>query len=194
MKNKKYQIIYADPPWSYRDKLSSHSAKMGGCKYHYDTMSIDEIVKLPIKDITDDNCILFMWTTMPKLNECFKVINGWGFKYKTVAFTWIKLNPKAKTIFKGIGRWVQGNAEIVLLATKGYPKRISKSVSQIIMAERRKHSQKPDIVRERIVELMGDLPRIELFARRDNQLNLKGKTIFDGWDVWGNEIKSDIKL
>ena len=181
---KKYNIIYADPPWSYNDKLGSKNAKMGACEYHYKTMSIDDICKLPIDDISDKNCILFLWTTMPKLNECFKVIEAWGFKYKTVAFTWIKLNPKAGTVFKGLGRWVQGNAELVLLCTKGKPKRISKSISQVVMAKRGKHSVKPLEVKNRIIKLMGDLPRIELFAREKTE----------GWDVWGNEVESDIEL
>ena len=181
---KKYQIIYADPPWRYKDKLGSHSAKMGACEYHYKTMSIEDICNLKINDIADKNCILFLWATMPKLQEAFKVIKAWGFKHKTTGFTWIKLNPKAGTIFKGIGRWVQGNAELVLLCTKGRPKRISKSVSQIVMAKRGKHSVKPNEVRKRIVQLMGDLPRIELFAREKTP----------GWDVWGNEVESDIKI
>ena len=183
--NKKYQIIYADPPWKYNDKLGdfskfankNKSPRMGACEYYYSTMSINDICNLPIKNISADNCILFLWVTMPKLNEVQKVITAWGFKYKTVAFVWIKLNPKSGTIFKGIGRWVQGNAELCLLATKGKPKRISKSVSQIIMAKRAEHSKKPDIVRDKIIELMGELPRIELFARYK----------VDGWDAWGNE-------
>ena len=183
--DKKYQIILADPPWKYNDKLGdfskfankNKSPRMGACEYYYNTMSINNICNLPIKNISADNCILFLWVTMPKLNECFKVIESWGFKYKTVAFVWIKTNPKTGGVFKGIGRWVQGNAELVLLATKGKPKRISKSISQIIMAKRANHSKKPDIVRDKIIELMGDLPRIELFAR------YKAK----GWDAWGNE-------
>ena len=186
----KYQIIYADPPWKYNDKLGSDSASWGACEYHYPTMSIDELCELPVKELADTDCVLFMWATFPKLNEVFKVIESWGFEYKTVAFTWVKLNPKAKSVFKGIGRWVQGNAEIVLLATKGKPHRISKSVSQVILAERGKHSQKPDAVRERIVQLMGDLPRVELFARPANEMF--GTP--DGWDVWGNEVTSDILL
>lgn len=186
----KYQIIYADPPWKYDDKLGSESASMGSCEYHYPTMTIDELCALPIQNLSDDNCALFMWATFPKLNEVFRVIAAWGFEYKTVAFTWVKLNPKSKTVFKGIGRWVQGNAEIVLLATKGNPHRISKSVSQVIMAERGKHSQKPDAVRERIVQLMGDLPRIELFARPANDMFPHP----DGWAVWGNESQNPIDL
>jgi len=184
--NKKYQIILADPPWKYRDKLGSSSAKMGSCEYHYSTMSLEDICNLPVETICHNDCILFLWTTMPKLNECQRVIKSWGFKYKTCAFTWIKLNPRAKTIFKGIGRWVQGNAELCLLATKGKPKRISKSISQIVMADRSKHSKKPSEVRNRIVQLMGDLPRIELFARPPKDLLFEDES-YKGWDVWGNE-------
>ena len=184
---KKYKIILSDPPWKYRDKLGSDSAKMGACEYHYNTMSLKDICNLPVKDICDNNCILFLWTTMPKLNECQKVIKSWGFEYKTCAFVWIKLNPKAKTIFKGIGRWVQGNAELCLLATKGHPKRISKSISQVIMKERQKHSQKPPIIRDRIIELMGDLPRIELFARPPKDRLFEDDS-YKGWDLWGNEV------
>lgn len=181
---KKYQIIYADPPWSYDDKLGTASAKMGGYDKYYKGMSIEDICALPINDLADKDSILFLWATMPKLQEALDVIKAWGFKHKTTAFTWVKLNPKSKTIFKGVGRWVQGNAELVLLATKGKPHRITKNVPQIIMAERGKHSVKPQKVREEICRLMGDLPRIELFARQ--------KT--DGWDAWGNEVKSDIEL
>ena len=181
---KRYQIIYADPPWRYADKLGSHSAKMGSCEYHYDTMSPKQLRELPVTKISDKDCALFLWVTMPKLNEVFDLITAWGFTYKTVAFTWIKLNPKAGTVFKGIGRWVQGNAELVLLCTKGRPHRVSKSVSQVVLAKRGAHSQKPVEVRNRIIQLMGDLPRIELFARVKTP----------GWDVWGNELKSDIKM
>jgi len=181
---KKYNIIYADPPWKYNDKLGTNSAKMGGYDKYYKGMELENIHKLPIKDICDDNCILFLWATMPKLQEALDTIKAWGFIHKTTAFTWVKLNPKAETIFKGVGRWVQGNAELVLLATKGKPKRITMDVPQIVMEKRGKHSVKPDKVRKEIVRLMGDLPRIELFAREKTK----------GWDVWGNEVESDIEL
>ena len=162
---------------------------MGSCKYHYNTMSIEEICNLPIQKISDKDCILFLWATMPKLQEAFKVIESWGFTYKTCAFTWIKLNPKAGTIFKGLGRWVQGNSELVLLATKGKPHRVSKSISQIVMAKRGRHSQKPEEVREKIVKLMGDLPKIELFAREKTE----GWTSI-GYDIDGQDITKSIKL
>jgi site-specific DNA-methyltransferase (adenine-specific) len=172
--DKKYNIIYADPPWSYDDKLGSNP-RWGAMTYP--TMTQDAINALPIQNIAAKDCILFMWVTMPKLQEGLDTIKAWGFTYKTCAFCWVKQNPSGNGIYSGLGRWVNGNAEICLLATKGRPARVSKSVKQIVMAPRRRHSQKPDEVRDRIVELMGDLPRIELFARSGA----------DGWDCWGNE-------
>lgn len=126
---KKYQIIYADPPWKYNDKIGTNSAAMGGYDRYYKGMAERDICDLPISRIADDNCILFLWATMPMLPSAFEVIHSWGFTHKTTAFTWIKLNPKSKTVFKGVGRWVMGNAELVLLATKGKPKRIAKNIS-----------------------------------------------------------------
>ena len=108
----------------------------------------------------------------------------WGFTYKTVAFVWVKQNKKADNLFWGMGHWTRSNAELCILATKGNPKRLSASVHQVIMSHIEKHSKKPDETRKRIVELVGDLPRVELFARQ--------KT--DGWDVWGNEVESDITI
>jgi N6-adenosine-specific RNA methylase IME4 len=178
---KKYKVIYADPPWSYKDKALAGN-RGAGCKY--DVMDCSDIAKLKVQNIADDDCVLFMWVTMPKLNECFDLIKAWGFEYKTVAFTWIKLNKKSLTPFMGMGRWTRANAEVCLLATKGKPKRISASVHSVVMTPIERHSKKPNEVRERIVRLMGGVQRIELFARD------KAK----GWDAWGNEIKSDIKL
>lgn len=178
---KKYQIIYADPPWSYKDKALSGN-RGAGCKYQ--VMDVKDIAKIDVEGVADDNCVLFMWVTMPKLNECFDLIKSWGFEYKTVAFTWVKLNKKSGTPFMGMGRWTRANAEVCLLATKGNPKRISASVHSVVMSPIQKHSQKPDEVRRRIVKLLGDLPRLEMFARE--------KT--DGWDVFGNEVESDVDL
>lgn len=173
--NKKYNIILCDPPWSYNDKALA--GNRGAC-CKYTVMNIDDIKYLPIHEIADKNCLLFLWITMPKLNEVFDVIKAWGFEYKTVAFTWVKKYKNGDN-FMGMGRWTRANAELCLLCTKGKPKRISASVRQIIESVPEKHSKKPDIVRDKIIELCGDLPRIELFARQRAE----------GWDSWGNEIE-----
>lgn len=176
---KKYGIIYADPPWHYNQKNLS-----GAAEHHYRTMSIEEICKLKVAEVADQHCVLFLWATFPQLPEALKVIKAWGFQYKTVAFVWLKQNKSGKGWFFGLGFWTRENAEICLLATKGKPRRQSNRIHQFIISPLREHSQKPDEVREKIVALMGDLPRLELFARQ--------KT--DGWDVWGNEVVSDVEI
>ena len=141
-------------------------------------MKIKNICDLPVKNLCSDNCVLFLWTTYPMLQEAFKLIESWGFKYKTIGFQWIKQNKSGNGYFFGLGRWTRGNSECCLIATKGKPKRINNSVSQLIVSPIQSHSKKPDETREKIVELMGDLSRIELFARQSTK----------GWDVWGNEF------
>lgn len=171
--NKKYNIIYADPPWRYNDKKCN-----GNCEDHYSTMKLEDICNLPIKNITEKNCILFIWVTYPMLKEGLEVIESWGFKYKTIAFQWIKQNKNKKNLFFGLGRWTRGNTECCLIGVKGKPQRISNKVSQIILSPIKEHSKKPEETYYKIIELMGDLPRIELFAR---------KTV-NGWDCWGDEV------
>jgi N6-adenosine-specific RNA methylase IME4 len=171
--DKKYQIIYADPPWSYKDKKCN-----GAALNHYETMKIEDICNLPVQGIMDDNCILFMWATYPLLKEALQVIEAWGFKYKSIAFQWVKVYPKSRGYVFGLGRWTRGNTEPCLIATKGKPKRVDNAISQLIVSPIRKHSEKPPEARHKIVKLVGDLPRIELFSR----------TIVKGWDMWGNEV------
>ena len=173
--DKKYNIIYADPPWSYKDKALA--GNRGAC-CKYPVMNTRDIATFPIKDISADDAILFLWVTMPKLNECLELISAWGFEYKTAAFTWVKTNKKSDSLFWGMGRWTRANAEICLIATKGKPKRVAANVHSVVMTPIEEHSKKPAIVRDRIVQLCGDLPRIELFARQH----------VDGWDCWGNEV------
>lgn len=173
--NKKYQIIYADPPWSYNDKALAGNR---GAVCKYETQTKEWIEELPVIEIADENSVLFLWVTMPQLGGCWKLIEKWGFKYKTVAFTWIKRNKKSDSLFWGMGNWTRANAELCLIATRGHPKRINAGIHSIIESKIEQHSKKPNEVRERIVKLLGDRPRIELFARN--------KT--DGWDVWGNEV------
>ena len=154
--DKKYDIIYADPPWRYNDRRCN-----GACENHYETMKIKDICDLPVKNLCSDNCVMFLWTTYPMLQEAFKLIESWGFKYKTIGFQWIKQNKSGNGYFFGLGRWTRGNSECCLIATKGKPKRINNSVSQLIVSPIQSHSKKPDETREKIVELMGDLSRIE---------------------------------
>lgn len=161
--SKKYKIIYADPAWSYKDKALAGN-RGAGCKY--DVMSLQDIANLDVKSIADKDCVLFMWVTMPKLNECFEVIKAWGFEYKTVAFTWIKLNKNKPTPFMGMGRWTRANAEICLLATKGKPSRISAGVHSVVMTPIERHSKKPDEIRKRIVDLMGGGRKGRIICKR----------------------------
>ena len=147
-------------------------------------MGIDALCALPVETLAAKDCLMFLWATFPMLPEALRLIQAWGFTFKTVAFVWLKRNKKSPTWFYGLGHWTRGNAEICLLATKGHPKRQSAGVHQLIVSPVEQHSKKPDIVRDKIVALMGDLPRIELFARQKSP----------GWDVWGNEIESSITL
>ena len=141
-KNKKYSIIYADPPWQY--KVYSQKGKGRAAENHYSTMSIKEIGDLPIKNMTEDNCILFMWMTFPTLKDGLEVIEKWGFTYKTVGFVWVKKNKNKDSLFMGLGFWTRANAEICIIATKGKPKRQSKKVHQVIISAIEEHSKKPD--------------------------------------------------
>lgn len=171
--DKKYNIIYADPPWKYHDK-----GCQGAAEKVYNTMTLEELSSLPISQIANDDSVLIMWATYPKIQEALDLIDSWGFKYKSIAFQWVKQNKSGNGYFFGLGRWTRGNTEPCLIATKGKPKRCSAKVGQLIFSPLRNHSQKPDETREKIIELLGDLPRIELFARQ----------YADGWDCWGNEI------
>lgn len=175
--NRKYSIIYADPPWQYNDKLDASR------RLKYSTEDLSYLSSLPVRDIADKNCVLFMWATMPLLDTAFDVIEDWGFTYKTCGFTWIKTIPKGRQLDVGMGHWTRANAELCLLAVKGKPKRVSAGVHQVVISPRRNHSQKPDEVRDRIVRLCGDLPRIELFARERA----------DGWDAWGDQTPAERK-
>lgn len=180
---KKYNIIYADPPWSYGGRKLNAATDGKELNDHYPTMEIDEICALPVKQIADKNCLLFMWVVYAQLENAFKVINAWGFKYSTVAFEWVKQTETGKNVCF-MGAWTTGGAlELCLLARRGSVKRKDKTVKRLHV-QRGRHSQKPDEIRKEIVRLCGDLPRVELFAR----------TKADGWDVWGNELENTVEL
>lgn len=174
---KKYNIIYADPPWKFQ-AYSKKGSLQKSADCHYSCMKLEDIQNLPVSEIAASDCVLFLWVTFPLLQEGIDTMRRWGFLYKTCAFNWVKRNKRAESWFMGLGYWTRSCSEICLLGTKGKPKRISKSVLQICDARIMEHSRKPDEIRERIVELCGDLPRIELFARRQHE----------GWECVGNEI------
>ena len=182
--DKKFEIIYADPPWSYYNDMTVDpdcTTVKGMRRPPYPVMSIKDICNLPIKDITADNAILFIWTTDYHLARCIsEVISSCGFEYKTIGFVWAKKDKNGKQIsFMGAYTKKSG-CELCLIATKGKDahKFVKKhNINSFIEYPRQEHSKKPDIIRDSIVELCGDRTRIELFARNN----------FNGWDVWGND-------
>jgi len=201
---RKYEIIYADPAWSFRNKNTGGSMK-SGASAHYPTMTVEEMCNLNIQSISNQNCILFMWWVPSQPKEAIKLAESWGFEVKVMtAFNWVKLSSKTAKLDFGMGFYTRGGSEPCLIgtkgdksveieiegsepcliATKGKIKRISASVRSVVMAKKEKHSAKPNVFREEIVKLMGDVPRIELFARKKVK----------GWDAWGNEVKKSIHI
>lgn len=184
---KKYQIIYADPPWQFSSKeLQIYGGKrFTPLDKHYSTQGADWIAKLPVSSIADNDCALFMWSTDAHLKEAIQTIEAWGFKYITVAFVWEKLTSTGKTA-ANLGAWTMKNYELCLLGTRGamLKHKAANNVYQKVAAERTAHSRKPAIVRENIERLFPDLPRVELFARE--------RVV--GWDAFGNEIEGSIQL
>ncbi|MGD9786197.1 MAG: MT-A70 family methyltransferase [Hyphomicrobiaceae bacterium] len=176
---RKYKIIYADPPWNYGGNFPSSSDKQA-----YPLMRTEDICALPVNRIAHPDAILFLWATMCKLPEAFRVIDAWGFRYVSNGFTWVKTYPGTGNVCVGMGYWTRQNAELCLVAKRGRPMRRAKAISSVIIAPRGVHSAKPAIVRDHIVRIAGDLPRVELFARQKAP----------GWDIWGNELPNDIDL
>lgn len=159
----KYQVILADPPWRYRDQKNNDPA-MGGIVYP--TMRDEDIYHLPVTNIAEDSCALFLWATGPKMGEAIHTVESWGFHYVTVVFCWRKLN-KNGTVYSGMGHWTNSNEEYILLGRRGVPKRVAKNVKQIIDAPIGRHSEKPQEAHRRIEALMGShTTKVELFARR----------------------------
>lgn len=179
--DKKYNIIYADPAWNYKNKPSQNGTSRGFAGNHYNLIEKCELESLPIEKISEKDSICFMWTTLPMIKQAINCMERWGFTYRTTAFVWVKKTKKG-TNFWGCGYYTRANSEICLLGIKGKGvKPISHSVHQIVETIPEEHSKKPEIVRDKIVELCGDLPRIELFARQ----------YADGWDRWGLEAPND---
>ncbi len=180
---KRYSIIYADPAWSFNNKNTGGNMK-SGADAHYPAMSVDDMCKLPINELADDDCVLFMWWVASQSKEAIKLVESWGFTIKTMTgFNWVKLTALGNLFF-GMGFWTRAGSEMCLIATKGKPKRINAGVRSVVQSEILAHSRKPNIFRKKIIELMGDLPRIELFAREQNE----------GFDVWGNQVENSINI
>lgn len=171
---KRYGIIYADPPWGYLNKASR-----GAAADHYHTMGLADILALPVDKLAAEDCVLFLWATFPMLPEALEVIRAWGFRYKTLGFLWVKLNRLQDTPFWGLGNWTRSNPEVCLLAVRGKPRRVSAGIHSVIFSRVGRHSAKPAEARDRIARLLGEVPRIELFARERAP----------GWDAWGDELE-----
>jgi N6-adenosine-specific RNA methylase IME4 len=168
----RYAVIYADPPWSYRDQARAGAR---GAVFHYPTLTREALAALPVADLALPDAALFLWATAPLLPEAIALIDRWGFAYKTLAFTWVKRCRKADGLHWGMGSSTRANPEYVLLGVRGRLPRRDAGVHSVVMAPVGQHSAKPDEVRRRIERLFGEVPRIELFARQHPS----------GWDVWG---------
>ena len=193
MSNFKFNIIYADPPWKYKESW-------GNGQTGYPTMSTDDICNMPIKDLTDDKAHLYLWVTNPFIADGLRVCKEWGFEYKTL-ITWHKLyangNPEM-----GMGYYFRGCTEHIIFGVKGGMKCKTKverncieypDESFIKAVNPKQHSRKPDLFRQKIVnDWSGNLPRLELFARSPN--DLFDKELFKGWSVHGNQVENSIIL
>lgn len=173
----KYQIVYADPAWTYNNK------GRGAAENHYDCMALEEIKSLPVADLCKKDAVLFLWATWPLLPEALKVMEAWGFEYKTCAFVLVKLN-KDGTPFLGMGHYTRGNTEPCLLGIRRKGMKVKKhNISQVVQSIREVHSRKPSVIYKHIEELHGHAERLELFARERRE----------NWSQWGYGVPSTIQ-
>lgn len=199
---KKYNIILADPPWQFSNKKTGGSMK-SGAQQQYPVMTIDDLKNLDVNSIASDDCVLFMWWVGAMPQEAIDLVHAWGFTLKNMkGFDWNKLTVNNKPFF-GMGFWTRAGSESAIIATKGKPKPLSHSVRAVGNFDSEslddlfwesvgftgsykigKHSEKPSEYRDKCVELMGDVPRLEMFARKRTK----------GWDVFGNEVKKSISI
>ena len=178
--DKKYDVIYADPPWQFSNKKTGGSMSSGSDHQYKSVMSIDDLKQMPIADIASDNCLLVMWWVGAMPQEAIDLVDAWGFRLVNMnGFVWSKLTTKGLPDF-GMGFYTRAGAEsaIIAIKKKGKFKPVSRSVRSVITAEKRKHSQKPNEIYERINELAGNCEKIELFARNTHE----------GFDCFGNEL------
>ncbi len=168
----RYSVLLADPPWRYE-----HCEESRAIENQYPTMSLDAICALPIGDVAARDCVLFMWATSPKLAESMRVLESWGFDYRTCA-VWVKDKI-------GMGYYFRQRHELLLVAVQGSPPVPGERArfDSVISAPRKRHSQKPDLVYEMIEKMYPTATRLELFARKCR----------DRWSSWGNETTEAIK-
>jgi len=183
--DKKYKVIYADPAWQFNSKKTGGSMKSGASQ-QYDVMSIEDLKKMPINDIADDNCLLAMWWVGAMPQEAIDLIEAWGFRLVNMnGIVWNKLTQTNKPFF-GLGYYTRAGSESIALAVKGKFKPVNRGVRAVFHAESQiqfeakamAHSVKPTQVRDLLIDLAGDVPAIEVFAR----------TECGGWDCFGNEV------
>jgi N6-adenosine-specific RNA methylase IME4 len=177
----KYGVILADPPWAYK-AWDTKTNQGRTAESYYPTMNVDRIGDLDIP--AADNCALFLWATWPCLPDALAVMDAWGFTYKTIAWTWAKLNRSGLGFHFGMGYYTRANTEPCLLAVKGNMPVATHDVQALIVSPVREHSRKPDEQYGKIERLYPDVLKLELFARRPRP----------GWAVWGNEVESDIEI
>lgn len=178
---KRYGVIYADPPWNFKNFSEKGTGR--NAVAHYECMSFSDLAALEPQRYAARDCVLFMWATDPLLPKAFELIEAWGFRYKTVGFYWVKTNKRADIdalsrddFFTGLGYWSRANVEQCLLATRGTPPRMAKDVRRLVIEPRREHSRKPDEVRKRI-ERLARGPYLEMFSRETKP----------NWDAWGKQ-------
>jgi N6-adenosine-specific RNA methylase IME4 len=173
----KVGAVYADPPWPFATYSEKGKGRSPEQHYHVPGSPLDIfMLDVQLRPVLADDCVLFMWVTMPQLRLGLNVMNSWGFDHKTTDFTWVKTNRDGSP-FKGLGYWTRANAELCLLGTRGRPQRLARDVGQIVMAPRGRHSAKPTEIRDRITRLVPG-PYLELYARERAS----------GWYSWGDQL------
>lgn len=179
-----YDVILADPPWSYDAWHTNTGPEGRTAAKHYNTMTLEDIKALPVQDLAAENCALFLWAVWPELPGALEVVESWGFRYRTIAWVWAKLNSGGLGFHTGLGYYSRANTEPCLLAVKGSMPPAAHDVLALIVSPVREHSRKPDEQYGKIERLYPDARKIELFARQ----------AWPGWDVWGNEVEGDVEL
>ena len=179
--SKLFSIVYADPPWDYKGQtqIGLGGVSSGGAKSHYSTLKLDDLKRLDISSLCEKDCLLFMWSSSPHLDQAIDLMRAWGFSWATVAFAWDKqrVNP---------GFYTMSQVELCLVGKRGkIPQpRGARNVRQLVSELRTKHSAKPLAVRQRIEEMFPTQAKIELFAREQAP----------GWSVWGDQVQSDVQI